>query len=172
MRRKPPSHKYQRGLLNQRYGSSLGLYDRTAFYPAPLSAGRRDISRYVQSSRGGWPLSSKTMKSATFDLVATGDERAAIAAAMDAVRRGQRVLVVLRSGNSRAVSRVRCLCRGAVDQLTVMTNAEVVCVDGIDGVEAVVIRRTRTGHLSAVNASAFLVCEDGSSNVACAGGLP
>ena len=37
-----------------------------------------------------------------------------------------------------------------------MTNAEVVCVDGVDGVEAVVIRHSRTGRLSAVNASAFL----------------
>jgi hypothetical protein len=29
-------------------------------------------------------------------------------------------------------------------------------VDGVDGVEAVVIRHAPTGHLSAVNASAFL----------------
>ena len=39
------------------------------------------------------------------------------------------------------------------------TSAEVVCVDGVDGVEAVIIRNTRTGRLSAVNASAFLSCE-------------
>jgi hypothetical protein len=36
-----------------------------------------------------------------------------------------------------------------------MSHAEVVCVDGIDGVEAVVIRHRRIGRLSAVNASAF-----------------
>jgi arsenate reductase (thioredoxin) len=44
----------------------------------------------------------------------------------------------------------------ADNQLTVMTNAEVVCVDGVDGVEAVVIRDRRTARLSAVTASAFL----------------
>jgi len=32
-------------------------------------------------------------------------------------------------------------------------------VDGIDGVEAVVVRHVPTGHLSAVNASAFLSCD-------------
>jgi hypothetical protein len=42
-----------------------------------------------------------------------------------------------------------------------MTNAEVVCVDGIGGVEAVVVRYTRTGRLRAVNASAFLRHGDG-----------
>jgi hypothetical protein len=40
-----------------------------------------------------------------------------------------------------------------------MTNAEVVCVDGVEGVEAVVIRDVRTGRLRAVNASAFLSCD-------------
>ena len=45
-------------------------------------------------------------------------------------------------------------------QLTVMTNAEVVCVDGIDSVEAVVIRHRRTGRLRAVNASECLSCDD------------
>jgi hypothetical protein len=37
-----------------------------------------------------------------------------------------------------------------------MAHAEVVCVDGVDGVEAVVIRHAGTGRLYAVNASAFL----------------
>jgi len=49
-----------------------------------------------------------------------------------------------------------------------MTNAEVVCVDGVDGVEAVVIRHARTGRLCAVNASAFPSC-DGSTESARAG---
>ena len=99
------------------------------------------------------------MKSSTVDLVVTGDERAALAAALDAARRGHRVLVVLRAGDRQAVSRLRGVCRAAQRQLTVMTNAEVVCVDGVDGVEAVVIRQARTGRLSAVNASAFLACD-------------
>jgi hypothetical protein len=39
----------------------------------------------------------------------------------------------------------------------VLTNVEVVCVDGIAGVEVVVLRHRRTGRLSAVNASTFVV---------------
>ncbi len=97
----------------------------------------------------------------TVDLVVTGDESAAVAVAVDAVRRGQRVLVVLRSGGPRVVPRLRRLCHTAKSQLTVMTNAEVVCVDGVRGVEAVVVRYTRTGRLCAVNASTFLSCDVG-----------
>jgi hypothetical protein len=37
-----------------------------------------------------------------------------------------------------------------------MTGAEVVCVDGVNTVKAVVLRHARTGRLSAVNASAFV----------------
>jgi thioredoxin reductase len=106
-------------------------------------------------------LASETVNR-TVDLVVSGDDKAALAAATHAVQRGQRVLVVLRSGGVPAVQRVRRLCRAAnVDggQLTMTTNAEVVCVDGVDAVEAVVIRHVRTGRLSAVNASAF-VCND------------
>jgi hypothetical protein len=57
------------------------------------------------------------------------------------------------------VPRLRRLCRAAKNQPTVMTNAEVVCVDGVHGVEAVVMRYTRTGRLCAVNTSAFLSCD-------------
>ena len=80
----------------------------------------------------------------TVDLVVTGDETAAVVAAVAAVRRGQRVLVVLRSAGPRKVPRLRRLCRAAKNQLTVITNAEVVCVDGVHGVEAVVVRYTAT----------------------------
>ena len=62
------------------------------------------------------------MKRSTVDLVVTGDEAAAVAAAVDAVRRGQRVLVVLRSAGARVVSRLRRLSRAAKNQLTVMTE--------------------------------------------------
>jgi thioredoxin reductase len=96
----------------------------------------------------------------TVDLVITGDGDAARAAAVAALRSGQRVLVVLRSGDARAGRQVRrCLCSAAdanADCLTVMTRAKVVCVDGVNGVEAVVIRCERTGRLCAVNASAYL----------------
>ena len=108
----------------------------------------------------------------TVDLVVTGDDKAALAAAVDAMQRGRCVLVVLHSGDAREVQRVRrrlCLAANADhSRFTVMTNAEVVCVDGVDGVEAVVIRHSRTGYLYAVNASAFLSC-DGSTWPAHAG---
>jgi len=67
---------------------------------------------------------SDAMKSPTVDFAVTVDERAAIAG-LNAVRRGQRVLVVVRSGDGRVVGRLRRLCRAARSQLT-MTNAEVV----------------------------------------------
>ncbi|HTM03825.1 MAG TPA: hypothetical protein VL173_09995 [Vicinamibacterales bacterium] len=101
------------------------------------------------------------MKSTTVDLVVTGNEQAALAVAVDAVRRGQRVLVVLPTADAPGVSRCRRAGRAtqkADGRLMVMSNAEVVCVDGVEVVEAVVIRNTRSGRLSAVNASAFLTC--------------
>jgi hypothetical protein len=98
--------------------------------------------------------------SGTVDLVISGDSRAARAAAVDALRRGGRVLVVLRSADPRRAQRLRrCLRKTAgveSGQLRVMAGAEVVCVDGVDAVEAVVVRHAPTGRLSAVNASAFV----------------
>ena len=96
------------------------------------------------------------MKSGTVDLVVTGDEASVVVGTLDAVRRGQRVLVVLRSRERRAATRVRRLCRAAKGRVTVMAGAEIACVDGVNGVEAVVIRSLRTGRLFGVNASAFL----------------
>ena len=96
----------------------------------------------------------------TVDLVISGDGRAARAAAVDALRCGGRVLIVLRSDDARQAQRLRrfLLETAGADsgQLRVMANAEVVCVDGVDGVEAVVVRHATTGRLSAVNASAFV----------------
>ncbi|HZT69328.1 MAG TPA: hypothetical protein VFC10_06230 [Terriglobia bacterium] len=105
----------------------------------------------------------KSIKPRTVDLVVTGDDRGALGAAIEAVQRGQRVMVVLRSRDARAVQDYRRRLRPPANcdggRLTVVSNAEVVCVDGVGGVEAVVIRHSRTGHLYAVNASAFLSCE-------------
>lgn len=96
------------------------------------------------------------------DLVVTGDSETALAATIDAVRCGCRVLLVLHSGGRRAAQRARAFLRQTANtangHLTVMTNAKVVCVDGVGGVEAVVIRYTRTGRLCAVNTQAFLSC--------------
>jgi len=96
----------------------------------------------------------------TVDLVIAGDGGAARAAAVSALQRGQRVLVVLRSADARVARRFRRTLhrRAGADcgQLRVMTGAEVVCADGLDGVEAVLVRHTPTGRLCAVNASAFV----------------
>ena len=102
----------------------------------------------------------------TFDLAIAGDGNAARAAAVSALRRGQRVLVVLGSADGRVARRLRRILLRTADadggQLRVITSALVVCVDGVAGVEAVVIRQA-TGRLSAVNASAFISC-DGQRN--------
>jgi hypothetical protein len=100
----------------------------------------------------------------TVDLVVAGDGAAARAAAVGALERGHRVLVVLRSADTREAGRLRrsVLTAAAAEgwQLSVMTGAAVVCADGVGGVEAVVVRHTPTGRLSAVNASAFLSFDD------------
>ena len=96
----------------------------------------------------------------TVDLVISGDGPGARAAAVNALRHGGRVLIVLRSGDARQARRLRRGLRKTVGadsgRLRVMASAEVVCVDGVDGVEAVVVRHAPTGRLSAVNASAFV----------------
>jgi thioredoxin reductase len=96
----------------------------------------------------------------TVDLVISGDGLAARAAAVDALRSGRRVLIVLGSGDGRQAQQLRrCLRKMAgaeCGRLWVVTNAAVVCADGVDAVEAVVIRHAPTGRLSAVNASAFV----------------
>ena len=93
------------------------------------------------------------------DLVVDGDGSAALAAVVSALTRGQRVLVVVRSLDARSARRLRRSIRKAVGgkagHLRIMTNAEVVCADGVNGVEAVVVRQVSTGRLWAVNASAF-----------------
>jgi len=94
------------------------------------------------------------------DLVIAGATDAALAAALDAIRRDLRVLVVLRSSDARVGrrfrQRVRASAGGRTTRLTIASNADVVCVDGRENVEAVVIRHTRTGRVWAVNASMFV----------------
>lgn len=97
---------------------------------------------------------------AAVDLVVAGDDSEARTAAVRALQRGQRVLVVLRSDDGRAARRLRRslleVAGAGPGQLRVLRSAEVVCSDGVNGVEAVVIRHAPTGRLSAVNASAFV----------------
>jgi len=100
----------------------------------------------------------------TVDLVVTGNTKAVLDAAVGAVRRGLHVIVVL-STDARTAQRFRRDVRRAANtrerQLMVMANAEIVCVEAIDCVEAVIIRYTRTGRLCSVNASAFASFDEG-----------
>jgi hypothetical protein len=104
----------------------------------------------------------------TVDLVVAGSGSAARVVAANALRHGGHVLVVLRSGDARLRRRFRrsfCNARNAgTGHVTMMMNAEVVCVHGVENAEAVVIRNARTGRLFAVNASPFVSCDGASSS--------
>jgi thioredoxin reductase len=82
------------------------------------------------------------------DLVIVGAHPAAMAAAIDAAPRGMHVIVVMRSRRVRFGRRLRRSLRatreGLQRQVTVLTGAEGVCVDGIHSVEAVVMAARRS----------------------------
>lgn len=94
------------------------------------------------------------------DVVIVGNNAAARAATIDAISRGLRVLVVIRLERLTLARRLRQAIRHAgrlaPGQLTVLTGAEVVCVDGVKSIEAVVVRRTRTRRLLGINTPALL----------------
>ena len=91
----------------------------------------------------------------TVDVVIAGADAAAMDAALDAARRGRRVLLVIRSRRAGVVRQLRRRLRtprlSPPPRLMVMTGAEVACADGVSGVEAVVVRDLRTGRLSGFN---------------------
>lgn len=94
----------------------------------------------------------------TVDLVISGDGPDAHALAIDALRRGVRVLVILRADAKKAQQVRRSLGQAAgatAGRLRVIASGEVVCVDGVDAVEVVVVRYASTGRLVAVNASSY-----------------
>jgi len=99
--------------------------------------------------------------SKTVDLVIVAGDSSAISAAIDAARRGMRVLVVIGSTRVPLMRRLRWALRAVGTRVrrnvTVFANAEVVCVDGLDRVEAVIVRRIDTGRLIGANASAMHV---------------
>ncbi len=99
----------------------------------------------------------------TVDLVIAGAGAAVFHTAAAAVRSGQRVLVLLRSSDTRVGRRLRRRLRDVVIEsggaVAVELDVSVVCVDGIAGVEAVVFRHRRTGCLDAVNAAAFVAVD-------------
>jgi hypothetical protein len=92
----------------------------------------------------------------TVDLVVVGDDARSIAAAVAAARRGERVLIVLEQRDRSWLNRFRRSIRlAAVDrQIAVMAGTELVCVDGVGGIEAVVVRRIDSGRLVGINARA------------------
>lgn len=102
------------------------------------------------------------------DVVVVGGDAAAVAATIEAVSSGLRVLVVIRprrSGFARRLRQAMGTVTSSPPHVTVLTGAEVACVDGVKTIEAVVVRQLRTGRLTGVNASALLAfgerCETG-----------
>jgi thioredoxin reductase len=98
------------------------------------------------------------------DIVIVGADADAVATALAQARAGQRVLIVVRARRSALVGRLRRAVREAGRTLggrvAILTGAEVVCVDGVRSVEAVVMRDIRSGRLVAVNASAIVFCDN------------
>ena len=95
----------------------------------------------------------------TVDVVIVGGDAAAVAATADALSSGLRVLVVIRpsrSGFARQLRQATGTVASLPPQVTVLTGAEVACVDGVKTIEAVVVRQLRTGRLFGFNASALL----------------
>ena len=96
----------------------------------------------------------------TVDLVIVGMTAAAAAAAIDAVRRGKRVLVVCESKDARYCRRLRRMLNAAGDGsrtlVSLLAGFEVVSVDGIGAVEVVLVRNVKTGRLVGINTGAML----------------
>ena len=95
----------------------------------------------------------------TVDVVIVGGDAAAVAATVDALSSGLRVLVVIRPRRSSFARQLRQAMgtAGSVPpRVTVLTGTEIACVDGVTSIEAVVVRQLRTGRLTGFNASALL----------------
>lgn len=95
----------------------------------------------------------------TVDVAIVCGDEASVAAAIDAARGGMRVLVVIPPGSAGLAPHLRRSLRTAgvsSRQVTILTGAEVACVDGVNGIEAVVVRHLRTGRLIGFNAFAML----------------
>lgn len=103
--------------------------------------------------------------STTVDLVVIGGTAAGLETAIAAARDGRRVLVVDRSTSATGRRRVRRALADAGSDVRalvrVWTGFEVVCIDGVRGVEAVVLRCVKTGRLVAINASEVFVAGPG-----------
>lgn len=92
----------------------------------------------------------------TFAVVVAGGGSGVFEAASAALRRGQAALVLLRSSDARVARRLRDVALDSGYACAVEAGVEVLCVDGVGGVEAVVYRHRRTGRVDAVNASTLI----------------
>lgn len=96
----------------------------------------------------------------TVDVVVAGAGPGVFDAAAAALTREQRVCVLLGSRDARVGRRLRRrladVALGSGGICAVESAVDVMCVDGVAGVEAVVFRHRRSGRLQAVNASAFI----------------
>lgn len=108
----------------------------------------------------------------TVDLVVAGIGSDTFAQAASALREGRRVLVLLQTGDARVARRLRRRLRraapGSGGTCAVERHVDIVCVDGVEGVEAVVFRHRRTGRLVAVNTAACVWRPGGSADGATA----
>jgi thioredoxin reductase len=95
------------------------------------------------------------------NVIVVGANGDAFAAAADAARRGLRVVVVIRSRAARFAQQRRRRFRALELRVIVLTGAEVVCVDGVNSIEAVVVRYVRSGRLVGFNATELLSFGDG-----------
>lgn len=97
----------------------------------------------------------------TADVVVAGAGRGVFVAAASALSGRRHVLVLLQSSDVRVARRLRRRLQAVARQhgasYGVEHGVDVVCVDGVGGVEAVVYRHRRTGRVDAVNAGAFTV---------------
>ena len=95
----------------------------------------------------------------TVDLVVAGADDEAIQTIVAAARSGRKVLVVIGSPHPAVGRRLRRALRTSHPDVrrhvSVMSGAQIVCSDGVAGIEAIVIRRIKTGRLIGVNASAI-----------------
>ena len=96
----------------------------------------------------------------TIDIVIVGADAAAIAAAAEAANGGLHVLLVIRPRFAELAPEFRNYLRrvrlASRRQVSVASGAEVACVSGVNGIEAVLVRQIRTGRLTGFNASALL----------------
>ena len=128
----------------------------TALERRAIAAARSISSCTHGADRGEWCGSaSRDQMTRTVDVVIVGGGATAVAEAIDAARRGLKVLVVIRSGSGNLARRLRQRFRRvelSQRRIIVLTGAEVACVDGVRSIEAVVVRYIRSRRLVGFNA--------------------